>query len=194
MLNTAGGARKPLALAGTFWIIISREGPVRIKYPDWMSRSKYLFFGAGMFSQTAEYALRAVVYLAGQNSEPRTTAQIAEATRVPTGYLSKVMQALGRARLVQSQRGLHGGFTLARPAAELTVLDVIQAVDPIRRIESCPLGIKGHINLCPLHRRLDQAMDLVENALRESTIAELLAEPERARGIPIPLCSWPDEE
>jgi Rrf2 family transcriptional regulator, nitric oxide-sensitive transcriptional repressor len=146
-----------------------------------------------MFSQTAEYALRAVVYLAAQEGAPRTVQQIAAATCVPTGYLSKVMQGLGRARLVQSQRGLHGGFTLARPAGELTVLDVLQAVDPIRRIRACPLGIKGHINLCPLHRRLDQAMALVEKALRQSTIAELLAEPERARGTPIPLCSWPDE-
>jgi Rrf2 family protein len=147
-----------------------------------------------MFSQTAEYALRAVVYLASQQGAARTAQQIAAATKVPAGYLSKVMQGLGRAGLVQSQRGLHGGFTLARPADELTVLDVLEAVDPIRRIRTCPLGIKGHLNLCPLHRRLDQAMALVEKALRQSTIAELLAEPERARGIPIPLCSWPEEE
>jgi Rrf2 family nitric oxide-sensitive transcriptional repressor len=146
-----------------------------------------------MFSQTAEYALRAVVYLASQEGTPRTTQEIATATKVPTGYLSKVMQGLGRKRLVQSQRGLHGGFTLARPPEELTVLDVIQAVDPIQRIRSCPLGIKGHINLCPLHRRLDHAMKLVEDALQKSSIAELLAEPARARGIPIPLCSWPED-
>src|SRR5262245_46906388 len=118
-----------------------------------------------MFSQTAEYALRAVVYLAAQGGEPRTAQQIAEVTRVPAGYLSKVMQALSRAGLVHSQRGLGGGFTLAVPPADLTVLDVVQAVDPIRRIKSCPLGIKGHVNLCPLHRRLDQAIALVEKAL-----------------------------
>ncbi len=147
-----------------------------------------------MFSQTAEYALRAVVYLASQEGRARTTQEIAQATRVPTGYLSKVMQSLGRKQLVQSQRGLHGGFTLARPADELTVLDILEAVDPIQRIRHCPLNIKGHVNLCPLHRRLDQAMKLVEDALRKSTLAELLAEPERARGIPIPLCSWPEDE
>jgi Rrf2 family transcriptional regulator, nitric oxide-sensitive transcriptional repressor len=145
-----------------------------------------------MFSQTVEYALRAVVYLAAQQGEPRTTQQIAQATQVPTGYLSKVMQSLGRKRLVQSQRGLHGGFTLAQTPDELTVLDIIQAVDPIKRIERCPLGLKEHINLCPLHRRLDHAMKLVEDALQKSSIAELLAEPDRARGIPIPLCSWPE--
>lgn len=146
-----------------------------------------------MFSETAEYALRAVVYLASKGGAPGTVQQIAEATRLRAGYLAKVMQRLCRAGLVHSQRGLHGGFTLARPTDELTVLDVIEAVDPIQRIRGCPLGIKGHVNLCPLHRRLDHAMSLVENALRETTLAELLAEPERARGIPIPLCPWPED-
>ncbi len=146
-----------------------------------------------MFSQTAEYALRAVVYLAAERNEPRTAQQIAAATRVPGQYLAKVMQGLSRAGLVHSQRGLHGGFTLTRPAEELTVLDVLQAVDPIQRIRGCPLGLKGHVNLCPLHRRLDQAIGMVEDALRRSTIAELLAEPSREHGIPLPLCPWPEE-
>ncbi len=146
-----------------------------------------------MFSKTIEYALRAVVYLASQGGEARTTLQIAEAARVPADYLAKVMQGLRRARLVQSQRGLHGGFTLGVAPSGLTVYDVVQAVDPIERIESCPLGIKDHINLCPLHRRMDAAIDMVERALRESTIAELLTEPAKERGIPIPLCPWPAE-
>ena len=142
-----------------------------------------------MFSQTAEYALRAVVFLASRAGSAQTTQQVAEATRVPAGYLSKVLQGLARAGLVHAQRGLHGGFTLAVPAGDLTVFDVLQAVDPIRRIRSCPLGLKGHVNLCPLHRRLDHALAMVEDALRASTIAELLAEPDRRRGIPVPLCS-----
>ena len=69
------------------------------------------------------------------------------------------------------------------------VFAAVEAVDPIRRITSCPLGLKGHINLCPLHRRLDSAIHMVEEALRASTIAELLAEPSLKRGIPVPLCS-----
>lgn len=142
-----------------------------------------------MISQTAEYALRAIVYLAAQDGAPQTAQQIAAVTHVPAGYLSKVMQALHRAKLVHSQRGLHGGFTLSVPATALTVFDVVQAVDPIRRIRSCPLGLKGHINLCPLHRRLDHALEMVETALRGSTIAELLAEPDPRKGIPMPLCS-----
>src|SRR5215470_849199 len=133
-----------------------------------MTRSGWPLFEGRMFSQTTEYALRAVVYLAARGGAARTIGQIAEGTRVPAHYLSKVMQSLRRAGLVGSQRGLRGGFTLGVPPGELTVYDVVMAVEPIRRIERCPLGIKDHINLCPLHRRLDAAMDMVEQALRSS--------------------------
>lgn len=142
-----------------------------------------------MFSQTVEYALRAVVYLASKEGEAQTAQQVATATKVPAGYMAKVLQGLSRAGLVHSQRGLHGGFTLAPDPDTLTVYEVVQAVDPIQRIRGCPLGLKGHVSLCPLHRRMDQAIAMVEDALRSSTIGELLAEPARSRGVPIPLCS-----
>jgi Rrf2 family protein len=131
-----------------------------------------------LFSQTSEYALRIVIYLASLDGAPATTRQIAKATEVPVGYLSKVLQSLSRAGIVHSRRGLHGGSTLARPAEELSVYDVASVVAPFRRIRTCPLGLKAHGTiLCPLHRRLDDAMALVEQAFRDSSIAELLAEP-----------------
>ncbi|MCE9613415.1 MAG: Rrf2 family transcriptional regulator [Lentisphaerae bacterium] len=135
-----------------------------------------------MFSQTAEYALRAMVWLANQDGEPRVTQEIAKGTHVPAGYLSKVLQTLGRAGLVQSQRGLHGGFLLSRPGAAITVLDVVNAVDPLKRISSCPLKIKSHgEHLCALHRRMDNAIAQVEQALAATSIADILAEPSRSR-------------
>jgi Rrf2 family transcriptional regulator, nitric oxide-sensitive transcriptional repressor len=138
-----------------------------------------------LISRTAEYALRAVVCLSDRKDQPLTTQQLAEMTRVPAGYLSKVLQALGRGDLVVSQRGFHGGFTLGRDAGEITVLDVINTVDPIRRIHTCPLGLKSHgKQLCPLHRRLDDAMEMVEQAFAQTTIAEMLADPNKSR----PLC------
>lgn len=128
-----------------------------------------------MISQTVEYALRAIVTLAQQQDQPSTVQQISELTQVPAPYLSKVLQGLVRAGLVRSQRGLHGGFLLARHAAELTIWDVVDAVEPIERIRTCPLGLKSHgTRLCPLHRRLDEAMAMVEKAFRASTLDELL--------------------
>jgi Rrf2 family transcriptional regulator, nitric oxide-sensitive transcriptional repressor len=130
-----------------------------------------------MLSQTAEYALRAVVWLAAQDGQAQTTAQIAEATQVPAGYLAKVLQTLGRAKLVTAQRGLGGGFSLARDPATVTALDVVEAVDPIPRIINCPLGFESHRGcLCPLHQRLDRVIEVTVQALGASTIAEIVAE------------------
>jgi Rrf2 family protein len=141
-----------------------------------------------MFSQTVEYALRAVVHLADQAPAPRTTDQIAAATRVPEAYLSKVLQELVHARIVQSRRGRGGGMVLMKPPSALTILQVVNAVEPIGRIRECPLGLVEHgIRLCPLHRRLDNALAMVERAFRQTTLAELLAEPTGSR----PLCGFP---
>jgi len=141
-----------------------------------------------MLSQTVEYALRAAVYLAGRMKVPQTNEQIAIATKVPAAYLAKVLQSLNRAGLVQAQRGVRGGFTLARAPGELTILEVVNAVDPIQRIRTCPLGLKSHgVRLCPLHKRLDDAMAEVERAFSDSTLAEILDEPTKS----IPLCEFP---
>lgn len=141
-----------------------------------------------MISQTVEYALRAVTHLAQKSPEACTTEEIADVTRVPRAYLSKVLQALVRGGVVHSQRGIGGGMTLTKTPAELTILEVVNAVDPIQRIRTCPLGLASHgIHLCPLHTRLDNALALVEDAFRNSTLAEVLAEPSRST----PLCEFP---
>jgi len=129
-----------------------------------------------IFSQTVEYALRAAVWLAGNGGVPRTTADIAEGTQVPASYMSKVLQSMGRAGLVIGTRGLHGGFVLARPADGISVLEVVDAVDPIRRIHECPLGLVAHgVNLCPLHRKLDEAIAHIERSFAGTTLGELVS-------------------
>jgi Rrf2 family transcriptional regulator, nitric oxide-sensitive transcriptional repressor len=131
-----------------------------------------------MFSQTAEYALRVVLYLASLKEQPATIHQIHVATRIPEGYLAKVMQSLSRGKIIHSLRGLHGGSTLAISSDTLSVHAVLQAVHPFERFLKCPLKIPSHNpSLCPLHKRLDQAMAMVEQAFKDTTIAELLTEP-----------------
>lgn len=138
-----------------------------------------------MISQTVEYALRAIVTIAQHDGQPCTAQQISKITQVPAPYLSKLMQGLVRAGLASSQRGLHGGFALAKSADELTIWEVVDAVEPFQRILDCPLGIESHGGtLCPLHRRLDRAMATVEEQFRGTTIADMLAEP----GAVTPLC------
>jgi Rrf2 family transcriptional regulator, nitric oxide-sensitive transcriptional repressor len=138
-----------------------------------------------MFSQTVEYALRAAVHLAIKSPDAQTTAQIGEATKVPLAYLSKVLQGLREKGIVNLQRGLGGGVTLARLPAELTILDIVNAVEPIQRIKTCPLDLQSHgTQLCALHRRMDCSLKSMEDAFSATTLAELLLESNPS----VPLC------
>ena len=138
-----------------------------------------------MISQTVEYALRAIVTIAQHQGAPCTAQKISEISQVPAPYLSKLMQGMVRANLLTSKRGFHGGYVLTRDAADLTILEVVNAVEPFKRIRQCPLGIESHDGtLCPLHRRLDNSMAMVEETFRGTTVAELLSQP----GSVSPLC------
>ena len=131
-----------------------------------------------MISKTAEYALRAVVYLAEQAPAASTLQPMAEATQVPSGYLSKVLQQLVRNGVATSQRGLGGGFALVKSPVDLSVYEVVQAVDPLPRILECPLHLPEHREeLCTLHRRLDDVMEMVEQSFRLTSVADLLKKP-----------------
>jgi len=113
-----------------------------------------------------------------------TVREMAEQAKLPAPYLSKIMKGLVRAGIVQSRRGLGGGFKLAREPKAITIWDVTQAIDPLERIRTCPLGISGHTLLCPLHRRIDQAIGQIEEAFRASTLDEILQESDEFK----PLC------
>jgi Rrf2 family protein len=100
-------------------------------------------------------------------------------------YLSKVLQGLREKGIVHLQRGLGGGVTLARMPSELTILDIVNAVEPIQRIKTCPLHLKSHgAKLCALHSRMDASLKSMEEAFAATTLAELLLEPNPS----VPLC------
>ena len=141
-----------------------------------------------MFSQTAEYALRAIVWLAEHKEEcPVGNQQIANGTKVPSTYLAKILQELVKAELVISRRGVGGGFTFCRDPHETTVLDVVNAVDPINCLTECPLALKSHKHkLCSMHASLNEALEKVEEVLSNSSIADLLND--RSRPTPMHEC------
>ena len=183
-------ARRSLTPEGTAGTIVDKRilfwmeadlAPVRYE-------KKRAAGGSPMLSQTVEYALRAATYLASAAPESRTVDQIADATHVPVAYLAKVMRQLVRGGVVASRRGVGGGCTLTRRPDKLRILEIVQAVEPIQRIETCPLGLAAHgKRLCPLHRRLDNALAEMERAFSSSTLADVLSEPSRS----VPLCAFP---
>ncbi len=139
-----------------------------------------------MLSQTTEYALRAMCYLAYMKEGLIATGEIAENTKVPSNYLAKVLQQLAKADLVIGRRGVGGGYRIARPAPEITLLDVINSIDPISPITACPLGLVEHKGvLCPLHRKLDEAARTMIGVFDGISLSDVLGELGSVR----PLCN-----
>lgn len=137
-----------------------------------------------MLPKTAEYALRAVVWLAQDPGQPAPAGVVAKHTQVPRRYVHKVLQDLVAGGLVRSQPGPGGGYALARPPHAVTILDVVNCVAPLERIHRCPLGLPSHTTLCPLHRELDQVYASAERAFGRVSIAKLL----QSTGPIVPLC------
>jgi Rrf2 family protein len=138
-----------------------------------------------MISTTGEYALRAMVALAQAHPNPRTAAQLAEVTKVPAGYIAKILQQLARRGLIGSRRGLGGGFTIETSPDQINLLTILEAVDAApERITRCPLGLVGHTELCPVHRLLDEAIRNTQSALSTANLGEL----SRSTDGNLPLC------
>lgn len=123
-----------------------------------------------MLSHTVEYALRAMIFLASMEGDAVNCHTVADRTRVPRGYLSKVMRDLVLADLVHSFRGPRGGFILARPAGAITLLDVVNAVEPMPKARLAAIENPLHAILHPLHDRIEEAMAQIEQMLRTTTL------------------------
>jgi Rrf2 family protein len=128
-----------------------------------------------MLSTTAEYALRMVIALAEAPEESLTSGVLSQRTKVPGGYTVKVLQHLARAGIVRAQRGRGGGYALDRDPRRTSLLDVVNAIEPVQRITRCPLDRQAHQSrLCPLHQRLDDVLAMLEQSLGELTIAAVV--------------------
>lgn len=126
-----------------------------------------------MFSKKVEYALRTCAYLSQQETL-RSTNEIAKHTKVPKAYLAKVIQLLVTQKILNSNRGNNGGVSLSKPAGDISVLEIVNAVQPIQRILKCPLGIPEHRKkLCPLHKKLDANIAATEEMFRHTFLSEM---------------------
>jgi Rrf2 family protein len=129
-----------------------------------------------MLSGTAEYALRAVVYIAREaNGRPVKSADLSEATGIPKNYLSKILMDLARAGVLRSTRGRNGGFSLASPPAELRLASVVSPFDAVdgRRCLMGRLECNSE-DPCPVHHRWLAASNHIEAFFRETTLADVI--------------------
>lgn len=94
-----------------------------------------------MLSMTAQYALRAFVYIATRgNGRPVLAKEIASHTGVPLHYLSRILRDAVRAGLLESARGVGGGFRLSKPRERIKLLDVLSPFDDVLNRSRCPFG------------------------------------------------------
>lgn len=122
-----------------------------------------------MFSQTVEYALRAMVQLAVDSSGQSTTKDIAAKAKVPSAYLAKVLQSMRRGGLIHSRRGVGGGVTLTKPANKISLLDIIDAVEPLKRTPA-----KKVATAAQLQKSMDTAVDQLRSTFAGESLADML--------------------
>ncbi|MEN4011689.1 MAG: Rrf2 family transcriptional regulator [Chloroflexota bacterium] len=128
-------------------------------------------------TRQADYALRAMHYLSKLEPNRRAaTSQIAEEQRIPPSFLAKIISQLSIAGLIHTSRGAHGGVTLARDSHEITILEVVEAIDgPIQLNEcthskdSCPFGED-----CPIRSLWCEAQEQLVAKLRSTTFGSLI--------------------
>jgi Rrf2 family protein len=140
-----------------------------------------------MLSKTGLHAVRAMVALA---KVPRGTyagaARIAEDIGAPPNYLSKLLKTLAENGLLESQKGLGGGFRLARDPRQLSLLDVVEPIEHISRWSGCILGRPecSEHDPCAIHDRWKVVRDAYLRMLQRTTLAELVAKGEPALQTP----------
>jgi Rrf2 family transcriptional regulator, cysteine metabolism repressor len=146
-----------------------------------------------MFSTKAEYGVRVMTHLARTDGDgPISLASIAEAEGLPLAYLEHLAQRLRRAELVQSTRGAHGGYTLSRQAADITMAEIVRALEgaiaPIECISADPdgqltctrEGEPGH-DPCPTKLLWTRVQGSIVRTLNDMTLADLVQPPTKKR-------------
>ena len=137
-------------------------------------------------SMKSRYAVRALTELARYEEtapgKPVPLGDIASEREMPLQFLEQVFAALRRAGIVRSRRGASGGYSLARPATEITVLDVVAALDGVPSPAECTQGLCERVDGCGASSVWIEAQQAVEKVLGGTTIGDLLTREDALRG------------
>lgn len=128
-----------------------------------------------LLSQGAQYAISAVIALSKQPEGATVSAsELAKPLNCPAAYLSQILSKLKPAGIIKSQRGLNGGVFLARKPSEISLMDVIKAIEGNEFFERCFLGIDGcgSIEPCPFHNFWSKERTKIQQWLINTTFAD----------------------
>ena len=129
-----------------------------------------------IFTTTTEYAIRGLAELAGR-SEGRSMMldELVAGTTLPRDFLAKVFQRLVKAGLLKSAKGRGGGFTLARPAHEITLKEIVESIDGAIHLDRCAVGLDkcNDHQPCPQHDLYKPIRQRLKDYLNSTTVADL---------------------
>lgn len=131
-----------------------------------------------IYSRSAEYAIRAFVHLAEvPEGKYAMVKNIAEESETPTHFLAKILQQLARKGFLRSSKGPTGGFTLRRPADEITVLEIVDAIDGLSEYQRCPSGMTecNDEAPCGMHESWKALRSSILEYMEDTTIADVAA-------------------
>jgi Rrf2 family protein len=126
-------------------------------------------------TRRADYAIRASLALARAGTERVSVRRLAAEQRIPPAFLPLVMSDLVRAGVVEATTGRAGGYRLARPASEISILDLVQAVEGDIRRQTCVLrgGSCGLGRVCAVHSVFEQAQNDLLDRLAAASLGDL---------------------
>ncbi len=129
------------------------------------------------FSKSSEYAIRAMVYLAIYSSSEKRLGikEIAKALNFPEHYLGKVLQDLAKKHIIHSVKGPHGGFYLPEGGDNISILNLIDAIEGLEFFNSCGLGLHecNEDRPCPIHNQYQIIKGNFYKLLSEKTIYDM---------------------
>lgn len=130
-----------------------------------------------IYSKPCMHGLRAVLYIATRNMEtPVRGEDIAREEDLPQPFLSKILKILSSRNILHSVRGPGGGFRLARKPEEITLFDIVEAIDGVAQFDECALGWKTcqDDKPCPLHNSWKQMRQGLREYLIRTSVADLV--------------------
>jgi Rrf2 family protein len=131
-----------------------------------------------IFTSTTEYAIRGMSELASRSTGGSVLLdQLVAGTDLPRDFMAKIFQRLVKAGLLRSAKGRGGGFTLARPAHEITLMHIVEAIEGPQRLDQCVVGLEKCTDVmpCPQHDLYKPLRQRLKDYLNTTTLADLAA-------------------
>ena len=132
-----------------------------------------------LFSRQCEYALQAVMYLAPKPEREMTSIKVlTKKLQIPQDFLAKILQDLKYKGFLVSKKGPTGGFGLARSAKEITLLDIVEAIDGASFMTSCVLGFPecSGKNPCSIHEQWGEIREGLRATLENKSVFQMASE------------------